>query len=134
MIEVTGLGINRTQLDEVERALDEMLDGSKASAVILINSNDGSLVTVKGLTEALDTVSLAALAAGAYASTQEIARLVGEPEFTMLFHQGRRHHVHVNVAGEHCLLMTLFSDETTIGMVRLCARKACLRVQHSLER
>jgi predicted regulator of Ras-like GTPase activity (Roadblock/LC7/MglB family) len=134
MIEVTGLGISRIQLDEVESALDEMLEGSKASSVILINSDDGSLITAKGLTEALDTVSLAALTAGAFASTQEIARLVGEPEFTMLFHQGKRYHVHVHVAGRHCLVMTLFSDETTLGMVRLCARKACLRVQHALER
>ncbi len=134
MMEVTGLDINRTQLDEIESALGEMLAGSRASSVILINSTDGSLISARGSIGELDTVSLAALAAGAFASTQEIARLVGEPEFTVLFHQGKRQHVHVNAAGSQCLLMTLFSDETTIGMVRLCARKACLRIQHTLER
>jgi predicted regulator of Ras-like GTPase activity (Roadblock/LC7/MglB family) len=133
-IETTGLAITQTKLDEIERTLDEMLVGSKASCVIVINCDDGGLVTARGSTEALDTVSLAALAAGAFASTREIARLIGEPEFTVLFHQGRRHHVHVNVAGEHCLLMTLFDDETTVGMVRLCARKACLCIKHALDR
>ena len=132
-IQTTGLSITQAKLDEVERALDEMLAGSKASCIILINSDDGSLITAKGSTDALDTVSLAALAAGAFASTREIASLIGEPEFTVLFHQGKRHHVHVNVAGEHCLLMTLFSDETTVGMVRLCARKACLWIKHTLD-
>ncbi|MFB3882092.1 MAG: roadblock/LC7 domain-containing protein [Armatimonadota bacterium] len=127
-MEVTGLGVTQAQLDEAESAMCEMLDSSRASSVILINSIDGSLVAAKGATEMLDTVSLAALAAGAFASTREIARLVGEPEFTVLFHQGKRQHVHVNVAGESCLLMTLFSDETTVGMVRLCARRACLRI------
>jgi predicted regulator of Ras-like GTPase activity (Roadblock/LC7/MglB family) len=131
---MTGLSITRTQLDEVESALGEMLAGSKASSAMVINSDDGSLITAGGLTEALDTVSLAALAAGAFVSAREIARLVGEPEFTVLFHQGKSHHVHVSVAGEHCLLMTLFTDETPVGMVRLCARKACLRIQHALAR
>ncbi len=133
MIETIGLDITQGQLEEAESALTEMLAGSKASSVIVINSIDGSLITCKGSTDALDTVSLAALAAGAFASTKEIARLVGETEFTMLFHQGKSHHLHVNVAGPRCLVMTLFSDETTVGMVRLCARKACLRIQHALE-
>ncbi|MFB3882135.1 MAG: roadblock/LC7 domain-containing protein [Armatimonadota bacterium] len=132
MIGTLGLDITQTHLDEIEDALGEMLQGSKASSVILVNGDDGGLVTAKGATGELDTVSLAALAAGAFASTREIARLVGEPEFTVLFHQGKRQHVHVSVAGDHCLLMTLFTDETTVGMVRLCARKACLRIEHSL--
>jgi len=132
MIETRGLRIRQTQLSEIESALDEMLTGSKAASVLLVNSDDGSLIAAKGLTETLDTASLAALAAGAFASAGEIARLVGEPEFTVLFHQGKRQHVHVNLAGEHGLLMTLFTDDTTVGLVRLCARKACLRVQHAL--
>jgi len=134
MIEITGLTINQTQLTELEGAMKEMLDGSKASSVLLINSDDGSLIAAQGLTETLDTTSLAALAAGAFVSTREIARLVGEPEFTVLFHQGKRQHVHVNVAGYRGLLMTLFNDDTTVGLVRLCARKACLRIQQVLER
>jgi len=133
MIETTGLTISEIQLADIEDALEEMLAGSKAASVLLINSDDGSLISAKGLTEALDMTSLAALAAGAFASAREIARLVGEPEFTVLFHQGKRQHVHVNLAGEHGLLMTLFSDDTTVGLVRLCARKACLRVQHALD-
>ena len=132
MIETANLTITERQLSEIESALEEMLTGSKATSVLLINSDDGSLIAAKGLTEELDTTSLAALAAGTFASAGEIARLVGEPEFTVLFHQGKRQHVHVNQAGEHGLLMTLFTDDTTIGLVRLCARKACPRVQHVL--
>ncbi len=132
MIEITGLKITQTGLAELEEALGEMLEGSKASSVLLINCDDGSLIAARGLTEELDTTSLAALAAGTFASAREIARLVGEPEFTVLFHQGKRQHVHVNLAGQHGLLMTLFNDDTTVGLVRLCARKACLRIQHVL--
>lgn len=129
MIQETGLVITEHCLSELEVVLEEMLAGSKATCVLLINSNDGSPLTSRGSTSDLDTTSLAALAAGAFASTREIALLVGEPEFTVLFHQGKRHHLHVNLAGEHGLLMTLFSDDTTVGLVRLCARKACARIE-----
>ena len=132
MIETAYLKITQTQLSEIESALEEMLTGSKAASVLLINSNDGSLIAAKGRTAELDTTSLAALVAGTFASAREIARLVGEPEFTVLFHQGKCQHVHVNQAGEHGLLMTLFKDDTTVGLVRLCARKACPRVRHVL--
>jgi predicted regulator of Ras-like GTPase activity (Roadblock/LC7/MglB family) len=132
MIETNGIKITQAGLVDLEETLAEMLSGSKASSVLLINSDDGSLIAARGLTEALDTTSLAALAAGTFASAREIARMVGEPEFTVLFHQGKRQHVHVNLAGEHGLLMTLFNDDTTVGLVRLCARKACSRIQRAL--
>ena len=129
MIDVTGIVLKAEDLAAIEAALDEMLEGSKASSVLLINGIDGSLLAARGETGALDMTSLAALTAAAFASTSEIARIVGEPEFTVLFHQGKQQHVHVNVAGQQSLLMTLFGDETTVGLVRLCAKKARLRIQ-----
>jgi predicted regulator of Ras-like GTPase activity (Roadblock/LC7/MglB family) len=132
MLETMGLTITESQLTAVEAALAEMMEAAKAACILLVNSSDGSLIAAQGRTDELDTVSLGALAVGAFASTQEIARLVGEPEFTMLFHEGKRHHVHVNIAGEHTLLMTLFTDDTTVGMVRLCARKAAHQIQRAL--
>ncbi|MCJ7822009.1 MAG: roadblock/LC7 domain-containing protein, partial [Armatimonadetes bacterium] len=113
--------------------LQEMLRGSGALCVLLINRDDGSVIAADGFTDPLDTVSLAALAAGSFASAREIARLIGEPEFDVLFHQGRQQHVHINLAGAHGLLMSIFDDATTVGLVRLCARKACVRVRVALE-
>jgi len=129
MTHTMGLMIGARQLGEVQEALSEMLQGSQARCVLLINRDDGSLIASQGFTDSLDTASLAALAAGAFASSGEIARLIGEPEFGVLFHQGRNQHVHVNLAGEHGLLMTIFDDATTVGLVRLCARKACVRIE-----
>jgi len=132
MAQITDLIIRPNELAELEAALREMLRSSRAHCVLLINRDDGSVLASQGFTEALDRTSLAALAAGAFASAREIARLIGEPEFSVLFHQGQRQHVHVNIAGEHGLLMTLFDDSTTVGLVRLCARKACMRIERVL--
>ncbi len=131
-MQTTDLVIREEELREIGCALEEMARESGAKCVLLIGRDDGSLLATHGRLEALDTVSLGALAAGAFASAREIARLIGEPEFSVLFHQGKREHVHVNLAGERGLLMTLFDDTTTVGMVRLCARQACARIERVL--
>ena len=132
MTQVTELIIRANDLAELQDALREMLRSSRAHCVLLVNRDDGSVLASEGFTQGLDSTSLAALAAGAFASAGEIARLIGEPEFTVLFHQGRRQHIHMNLAGEHGLLMTVFGDATSVGLVRLCARRACARVGRAL--
>ncbi len=86
--------------------------------------NDGDLITRQGFSHSLDTTALAALLAGSFASTKEIARLVGEPEFSVLFHQGKKDHIHMSLVGERSILVVIFDDRTTIGMVRLYAKEA----------
>jgi len=132
MAQMTNLVIKAKELGELQEALREMLRGSQARCVLLVNRNDGGLIAAEGFTDSLDTASLAALAAGAFASSGEIARLIGEPEFGVLYHQGKQQHVHVNLAGQHGLLMTVFDDTTTVGLVRLCARKASVRIDVAL--
>jgi len=128
MTSLTGLVIGAQDLPRLEGALDGLLQQSQARCALLINRDDGSLITARGFVHSLDTTSLAALAAGAFASAREIARLIGEPEFSVLFHQGQREHIHVNLAGEHALVMVLFDDLTTVGLVRLCAREAAAKI------
>jgi predicted regulator of Ras-like GTPase activity (Roadblock/LC7/MglB family) len=129
---VTDLIIRQEDLEQFEHVLQELLQLSLAKTVLLVNRNDGSLIACRGLAEHLDVVSLAALSAGAFASAREIARLVGEPEFSVLSHQGEREHVHVNLVGEHGLLMVLFDGRTTMGLVRVCARQATIQLEDRL--
>jgi predicted regulator of Ras-like GTPase activity (Roadblock/LC7/MglB family) len=110
--------------DDIERlnaTLDVFLNETDAQCVLIIDKG-GHLIAVRGLTDSMDTASLSALAAGAFASTREIARLIGEPEFSVLFHQGRREHIHVSLVDSDTLLMAIFNDQTTIGIIRLYAK------------
>jgi len=108
---------------QLEAALTRLREESQARCLLLIDRRDGTLFAKHGFTEGLDLPSLAALAAGAFASTREIARLVGEPEFSTLFHEGQQDHLYICLVGEHGLLMILFDDRTPAGLVRLCARE-----------
>jgi predicted regulator of Ras-like GTPase activity (Roadblock/LC7/MglB family) len=108
-------------VERINSTLDVFLRETEAKCVLVIDKG-GHLITVRGVTDSMNTASLSALAAGAFASTREIARLIGEPEFSVLFHQGRREHIHVSLIDNDTLLMAIFDDHTTIGIIRLYAK------------
>src|SRR4030067_577168 len=109
--------IYEEELEHINRILMKLLKGAEAKCVLLVDK-DGYLVTRQGFTHSLDTTALAALLAGSFASTKEIARLVGEPEFSVLFHQGKKDHIHISLVGERTILVIIFDDRTTVGMIR----------------
>ena len=114
--------IGEQEYAAINDCLRGFLRESQARCAILVD-RDGQMLARQGFTQDLDTVSLAALTAGAIASTQEIARLLGEPEFTVLFHQGQREHIHFSLVGSRAIMMSVFDDRTTIGLIRLVASK-----------
>jgi predicted regulator of Ras-like GTPase activity (Roadblock/LC7/MglB family) len=114
--------IYEDQIEEIDKALIKLIKGAEAKCALLVDK-DGYLITRQGFTHSLDTTALSALLAGSFASTKEIARLVGEPEFSVLFHQGKRDHIHLCLIGERTILAVIFDDRTTIGMVRLYSKE-----------
>ena len=118
----SGMVIYEEQIEKINQLLTKLIKGAEAKCALLVDK-DGHLITRQGFTHSLDTTALAALLAGSFASTKEIARLVGEPEFSVLFHQGKRDHIHINIVGERSILVIIFDDRTTIGMVRLYAKE-----------
>lgn len=120
------------QIKQIDKALVRIIKESEAKCALLVDK-DGHLITRQGFTHTLDTTALAALLAGSFASTKEIARLVGEPEFSVLFHQGKRDHIHISLIGERTILVVIFDDRTTIGMIRLYAKEVGETLRSILE-
>jgi len=109
-------------VDRINQTLEKFLEASQARCVLLVDL-EGHLVTAKGFTSELDTTSIAALVAGSFASTREVARKLGETEFSVLFHQGANENIHVSLVSDRALAVILFDDRTNIGMVRLYAQQ-----------
>jgi predicted regulator of Ras-like GTPase activity (Roadblock/LC7/MglB family) len=122
-----SLVIYEEEITRIEALISKMLKGAEAKCALLVDK-DGHLITRQGFTHSLDTTALAALLAGSFASTKEIARLVGEPEFSVLFHQGKKDHIHMSLVGERSILVVIFDDRTTIGMVRLYAKETAVEL------
>ena len=122
-----NLIIYEEEIVKIDELLKKMLKGAEAKCALLVDK-DGHLITRQGFTHSLDTTALAALLAGSFASTKEIAKLVGESEFSVLFHQGKKDHIHMSIVGERSILAVIFDDRTTIGMVRLYAKETAIEL------
>jgi predicted regulator of Ras-like GTPase activity (Roadblock/LC7/MglB family) len=114
-------------IEEVNKILENFLDRAQAKCALLIDK-EGHLVTKKGFTKSFDTDSIAALVAGSFASTREVARLLGETEFSVIFHQGKTENIHIGLVAERALVVVIFDDRTTLGMVRLYAEELTQRL------
>ena len=117
------VAIHEETARRIGSVLTHFLAESAAGDALLIDRS-GQLMAQGDSSRALDTVSLSALAAGAFSSTAAMARLLGESEFTMLFHQGVKENIHVSAVDEDAILLATFDNRTTVGMVRLFAAEA----------
>ena len=117
----------KEDVQQIDSTLRDFLSRSKSKAAMLVDK-DGHLITQEGSTERADTDTIAALVAGCFAATREMARILGEEEFTALFHQGRKDNLQLSLVGKRTILGVLFDDTTTIGMVRLYAAETARKL------
>jgi predicted regulator of Ras-like GTPase activity (Roadblock/LC7/MglB family) len=110
--------ITQRDLEKINFCLNKMVSSSLAQSVLLIDRS-GQLIAHHGNAPAIDMSSLSALTAANFGATAEIAKILGEEEFTLLFHKGRSENVYFSAIGEHVILVTLFDNRTSLGVIRL---------------
>lgn len=123
----TRLVFYREDVDSINAILDAFLKQSAAKCAMLVDK-DGHMVTHRGATQRIDVDTISALVAGSFAATREMAKLLGEEEFSALFHQGKSDNIQLSLVGDRALLTAIFDDQTTVGMVRLYAAEAAKRL------
>jgi predicted regulator of Ras-like GTPase activity (Roadblock/LC7/MglB family) len=124
--------IHESEAARIDAVLRRFLSDSSCSAALLIDRS-GQPLAEAGTARTLDVGSIGALAAAAFSSTAALAQLLGESEFSVLFHEGVKESMHVSTVDEQTILLAIFDDHTTIGMVRLFAREACASIGVALE-
>lgn len=110
-------------LDQIQACLKRVLQRSGAHSILLIDRS-GQLISHWGAKAQEDSIALAALTAANFGATAEIARLLGERDFSLLFHKGKDENIHFSSVGEDFLLVTLFDNRASLGLVRLYVEKA----------
>ncbi|NOZ86486.1 MAG: roadblock/LC7 domain-containing protein [Deltaproteobacteria bacterium] len=95
---------------------------ANAKAIFLVDKN-GQLLASAGDTQDLDSTSLASLTAGNIAATGGLAKLIGEKEFSILFHEGERDHIHISLVKGKVILVVIFDQRSSLGLVRLRVKK-----------
>jgi len=107
----------------IDAELKKLHQQSNSKVVFLVDKN-GQLIASAGDAHDLDTTSLASLTAGNIAATGGIARLLGEKEFTILFHEGEKDNIHISLIGQRIILVIIFDNRSSLGLVRLRVKKA----------
>ena len=107
--------------------LRKLLTDASAKVAFLVDKG-GTLLASAGDAVGFDTTSLASLAAGNIAATGGLANLIGEKEFSILFHEGERDNMHLSVVAERLILVIVFDRRSSVGLVRLRVRQATARL------
>jgi predicted regulator of Ras-like GTPase activity (Roadblock/LC7/MglB family) len=105
----------------IEGILTGFLRESNARTALIVDRT-GQLVATVGEPPAFDPTAFASLTAADFSANDQLARMLGEPEFGALFHQGERESMYLADIARRVILVVLFDNRTTLGLVKLRVR------------
>jgi len=118
-----SLIVTREQILQLESIVGKELLDAGADHVIIVDMS-GNLIMQQGSMHMEDIFSLAALSAANFAATAEIAKLIGEEDFSLLFHKGDKRNIHFSRLGREHIIITLFNETVSLGLIRLKLNRA----------
>jgi len=98
--------------------LTDLLKESNARSALLVD-RAGQLLASVGEQMSFDPTAFASLTAADFSANDQLAKMIGEPEFASLFHQGEKESMYLADVARRVILVVLFDQRTTVGMVRL---------------
>lgn len=119
------------QSPNVKKILEELASKTQAITVLLI-TKEGIIISEDGDSSSFNTTAIAALVAGMFSATREVARLVGEKQFSILLQQGEKRHIHISLVTDTTMMVIIFEDYRQIGRVRLEAKRASEELSQEL--
>ena len=115
----TNMILGQKQLDKIHDTLTENLIGSGVQSVMLIDTAGNVIASINNGNDTIDLYSLAALAAANFGAMSCMARIVGEDEFSLLFHKGEKENIYFCKVNEELLLVNIFNNQISLGFLRL---------------
>ncbi|MEE9608859.1 MAG: roadblock/LC7 domain-containing protein [Myxococcota bacterium] len=119
----TQLVMHDEDYRKILAVIQRLVRDANAKGIFVVDRN-GQLIGEAGEMRGVDTTSLASLTAGCIAATGGLAKLVGEEEFPVHFHQGQRDNLHMTLVSGRIILVVVFDDRSSLGLVRLRVKKA----------
>ena len=129
---VPDLVLYDEEFQRIRESLQRLRHDANANVVFLVDKN-GQQIAAVGDLQALDTTSLASLTAGNVAATDGLARLIGEKEFSILFHEGEKDNIHISIVAQRVILVVNFDERSSLGLVRLRVRRATTELDKIFE-
>ena len=113
-------GINDpSQIEAIDNILKDNLINSGVKCALLIDTAGNTISKCDDSESNYDTTAFAAIAAGNFATVDSLGKIVGETDFSLLYHKGEKVSIHFSKVSEELLLLAIFSNETSLGLLRL---------------
>jgi len=116
----------------IQAVIEQLHLDARAKIVFVVDKN-GQQIAGAGDLNSIDATSLASLTAGNVAATDGLAKLIGEKEFSILFHEGQRDHIHISIVANRMILVVIFDDRSSLGLVRLRVKKSAAELGEIFE-
>ena len=120
---------DQEQLDQTESILEKDLIKSGVNIALVVDMAGHIIANSRSDDCNHDVYSLAALAAGNFGAVNAMAQIVGEEEFSLLFHKGQDENLHFSKVSEEILLITTFSNDISLGFLRLKIAEAIEKIR-----
>ena len=101
--------------------LNSLLREANARTALLVDRT-GQMLATAGEEPRFDPVAFASLTAADFSANDQLARMLGENEFAALFHQGEKDSLYLADVARRVILVVLFDNRTTLGLVKLRVR------------
>jgi predicted regulator of Ras-like GTPase activity (Roadblock/LC7/MglB family) len=124
--------LEQGQIEEIEQIINKSLIDLGVHSVILIDMAGNIVVDQDSGNSDHDIYSLAALAAGNYGAMNAMANIVGEDEFSLLFHKGEKANIHFSKVLADYLLVSIFGKEVSLGFLRLKVSEVVAKIENLL--
>lgn len=129
-ISFTEYTLDQDQLDKIENVLHKDLVDSGVHSVLLIDMAGNIIAKADNGRCDHDVYSLAALASANFAAVDTMAKIVGEQEFSLLFHKGENENIHFSKIQNDFLLITIFGKDVSLGLLRLKVAEAVEKIKY----
>ena len=106
---------------QIQQYLSAFLRDSNARCALLVDRT-GQLVATVGETPQFDPTAFASLTAADFSANDQLAKMIGEPDFASLVHQGEKESMFLADIAKRVILVVLFDRRATLGLVKLKAR------------
>ncbi len=106
---------------QIREIMTALLDETGARTALIVDRT-GQMVATAGEPPAFDPTAFASLTAADFSANDQLARMLGEAEFGALVHQGERESMYLADVARRVILVVLFDNRTTLGLVKLRAR------------
>lgn len=124
--------LDKKQFESIEGILSEELIELGVRCVLLIDLAGNIIVNLDDGDLEHDIYSLAALAAGNFGAVSAMAKIVGEEDFSLLFHKGESESIHFSKIDDELLLVTIFRKDVSLGFLRLKVTEATKKIKEIL--